>query len=75
MVDGEAIAVYKDPITDPGKKSKRGRLVLLKTEMGYETVAATPENQTLDRLEVVYENGKVMKEYTLDEVRQRAWSF
>jgi nicotinamide phosphoribosyltransferase len=75
IVDGEAIAVYKDPITDPGKRSKRGRLVLLKTEMGYETVAATSENASLNQLEVVYENGKLMKEYTLDEVRQRAWSF
>jgi nicotinamide phosphoribosyltransferase len=75
IVDGEAIAVYKDPITDPGKRSKRGRLVLLKTETGYETVTAMPENVLSDQLEVVYENGKVMKEYTLDEVRQRAWSF
>jgi nicotinamide phosphoribosyltransferase len=75
IVDGKAIAVYKDPVTDPGKRSKRGRLVLLKTETGYETVAETHENTTRDRLEVVYENGKLMKEYTLDEVRQRAWSF
>ncbi len=75
IVNGEAIAVYKDPITDPGKRSKRGRLVLLKTEMGYETVAETSENASLNQLEVVYENGKLMKEYTLDEVRQRAWSF
>jgi nicotinamide phosphoribosyltransferase len=75
IVDGEAIAIYKDPITDPGKRSKRGRLVLLKTERGYETVAETPENASLNQLEVVYEKGKLLKEYTLDEVRHRAWSF
>jgi nicotinamide phosphoribosyltransferase len=74
IVDGEAIAVYKDPITDPGKKSKRGRLALIKTDGGYETVPETPEIGHLNQLEIVYENGKLMKEQTLDEIRQRAWS-
>lgn len=30
--DGEWIDVYKDPITDPGKKSKRGRLKLIRLD-------------------------------------------
>ncbi len=74
IVDGAAIAVYKDPITDPGKKSKRGRLALIKTDEGYETVPEKPEIGHLNQLEVVYENGKLIKEQTLDEIRQRAWS-
>jgi nicotinamide phosphoribosyltransferase len=71
-IDGKAIAVYKDPITDPGKKSKSGRLVLSKTEAGYATVAETPETIPLDQLELVYENGELLQEQTLDQVRQRA---
>jgi nicotinamide phosphoribosyltransferase len=72
-IDGKAIAVYKDPITDVGKKSKPGRLKLIKTETGYKTVSETLEPSQPNQLEVVYENGVLLKEYTLDEVRQRAW--
>ena len=32
------VNVFKDPITDHGKKSKRGRLTLEKTRDGYDTV-------------------------------------
>ena len=30
VVGGEVRDVYKDPVTDPGKRSKRGRLVLVR---------------------------------------------
>ena len=30
VVGGEQREVYKDPVTDPGKRSKRGRLVLVR---------------------------------------------
>jgi nicotinamide phosphoribosyltransferase len=73
-IDGKAIAVYKDPITDAGKKSKSGRLKLIRTDVGYETVSETQAPSQPNQLEVVYENGVVLREYTLDEVRQRAWS-
>jgi len=70
-VDGKAIAVYKDPITDPGKTSKKGRLALIKTKKGYETVSSSGD----DQLVCVYENGKILQEQSLEEIRQRAWSF
>ncbi len=70
-VDGKAIAVYKDPVTDPGKTSKKGRLALIKTEKGYETVSSSGD----DQLVCVYENGKVQQEQSFEEIRQRAWSF
>ena len=70
-VDGKAIAVYKDPITDPGKTSKKGRLALIKTDTGYETVSSSGD----DQLVCVYENGKILQEQSLEEIRQRAWSF
>ena len=68
-VAGKAIAVYKDPITDPDKTSKKGRLALIKTESGYQTVAASSE----DLLQVVYENGQLLQDQSLDTIRQRAW--
>ena len=70
-VKGKAIAVYKDPITDPGKTSKKGRLALIKTDTGYETVASSVD----DQLVCVYENGKILQEQSLEDIRQRAWSF
>ncbi|MGB8701730.1 MAG: nicotinate phosphoribosyltransferase [Thermosynechococcaceae cyanobacterium] len=73
MIAGKAIAVYKDPMTDPSKTSKRGRLALVKTETGYETVPETPETAPLNQLQTVYENGRLVQPCTLNEVRQRAW--
>ncbi len=70
-VAGEAIAVYKDPITDPGKTSKRGRLALIKTEAGYQTVAQTAQAAQLDELAVVFENGYILQEQTFDAIRLR----
>ncbi len=74
VVNGKDISVYKDPVTDPGKRSKRGRLDLIKTEGTYQTVAETEETRTLSKLETVYENGSLTKEYSFDEVRNQAMS-
>ena len=38
VTDGELREVYKQPITDPGKNSKRGRLDLILKDGKYETV-------------------------------------
>jgi nicotinamide phosphoribosyltransferase len=71
-VEGKAIAVYKDPITDPGKASKQGRLALIKTEEGYQTVVQTAQAAQPDELAVVFEDGYLLQEQTFDAVRQRA---
>lgn len=70
-VAGEAIAVYKDPITDPGKASKRGRLALIKIEEGYQTVGQTAQAAQIDELAVVFENGAILQEQTFDAIRLR----
>jgi nicotinamide phosphoribosyltransferase len=69
-INGQSIPVYKDPATDPGKRSKQGRLALVKTEAGYQTVAATAEVE--DLLVTVYENGQILQEYNLAEIREHA---
>ncbi|WLT39115.1 hypothetical protein NON20_05510 [Synechocystis sp. B12] len=67
-VGDKAIPVYKDPVTDPGKTSKKGRLSLVKTDSGYGTVRTSSE----DLLQVVYENGNLLQDQCLDAIRQRA---
>jgi len=74
-VHGQWRPVFKDPITDPGKNSKHGRLALVESEPG---VFRTIENVTdasldrEDRLVTVFENGEVLQEYDLDSIRRRA---
>jgi nicotinamide phosphoribosyltransferase len=73
MVDGKWVDVRKDPATDPGKRSKPGRLDLIKTEKGYETVAL--DNGTaahsLTVMNTVMESGRILHHTTLSECRAR----
>jgi len=70
-VNGTWRDVYKDPVTDPGKTSKKGRLQLIKNEAGeYQTVPERPWNR--DELVTVYENGQLLVDYTLEQVRINA---
>lgn len=77
QVNGVWREVYKRPVTDSAKNSKRGRLTLIQDECGaYQTIAVPFETtQPLPRevLQTVFENGRILKEYTFKEVRERAW--
>lgn len=83
-IDGRWIDVFKAPVTDPGKLSKRGRLALLHhREFGsWRTV---PVDDALERIEdhvpepgwehaqvTVWENGKLLKDWTFAEIRERS---
>eukprot|EP00397_Hematodinium_sp_SG-2012_P018365 GEMP01018810.1.p1 GENE.GEMP01018810.1~~GEMP01018810.1.p1 ORF type:complete len:465 (+),score=83.26 GEMP01018810.1:67-1461(+) len=71
-INGEDVDVFKDPITDPGKKSKKGRLTLEKTADGsFTTVMDSEGRPENDELVEVYRNGKLIKEWTLEEVQAR----
>lgn len=72
-IKGQWIDVWKSPITDKGKFSKKGRLTLVKEYDG--TFKTIPEGYEGDKevmMETVFENGKLVKEYTFDEIRERA---
>lgn len=71
-INGEWRDVYKDPITDPGKRSKRGRLALINDEQGYRTVREDALEDQRNALEKVFRNGDVLVDWTFDEVRERA---
>lgn len=75
-VNGEWRDVYKDPVTDTGKRSKRGRLTLAvnKHTGEYRSVRIDqpfpPEFE--GALHMVYQNGVITQEVTFDAIRQRA---
>ena len=70
-INGEWRDVYKDPITDPGKRSKRGRLALINDEQGYRTVREDALGDQRNALVKVFRNGDVLVDWTFDEVRER----
>lgn len=74
VVNGEAREVSKDPITDPGKKSKAGRLALVKKDDKFQTVNEqfAKSNNLKNELVTVFKNGYIQKSYTLAEIRENA---
>jgi nicotinamide phosphoribosyltransferase len=75
-IDGRWVDVYKDPVTDPGKASKRGRLDLVRDGttreyLTYPVDAKAPSPQPSELVEV-FRNGTVLKEWTFAEVRARS---
>lgn len=83
-VDGKWIDVYKDPVTDKGKQSKRGRMTLLKhREYGnFRTVPVVAEAGSLaevekpmgfdDAMVTIWEDGRVVNDWTFAQIRERA---
>ncbi len=69
-INGVLHDVYKDPITDSGKQSKRGRLKLIKENNSYKTVNQSEPGR--DELVEVFRNGKILKEYSFEEIRRKA---
>lgn len=67
--NGVGYEIFKSPI-DGGKKSKRGRLALVKTDQGFMTVNTTKSGyHAEDVLRDVYSNGNLLVDMTFDEVR------
>jgi nicotinamide phosphoribosyltransferase len=69
VVDGVPRPVSKDPVTDPGKKSKTGRLELYRVNNRFVTSADDVEGEKV--LRTVYENGKLLVGDSLAEIRAR----
>lgn len=72
-INGEWRDVFKDPVTDSGKRSKKGRLTLQHSVTGeYSTVPLTAETEKTDVLQIVFENGVLYNNTTFEEVRSRS---
>lgn len=73
IADGKFVPVFKNPVTDPGKASKKGFLDLIKKDGEYITVEKeTAEPLPNSELITVYENGELLVDQTLEEIRNRA---
>jgi nicotinamide phosphoribosyltransferase len=75
IVDGEEREVYKDPIGDTSKKSKKGRLKLIIKDGVYKTVQEHEYPEYDNQLISFFENGEVLVNQTFQEVRETAASF
>jgi nicotinamide phosphoribosyltransferase len=74
-IDGQWVDVYKDPVTDHGKRSKKGRVTTAWQDG--KLVATTEEVLAVEAgmepaLVLVFKDGEVVKTYTWEEVRQNA---
>jgi nicotinamide phosphoribosyltransferase len=74
--------VYKNPKTDPSKASRGGRFNLIQNGKNFTTVEVVegqplPESPAAgsNALETVLEDGKILREQSLAEVRAIASSF
>jgi nicotinamide phosphoribosyltransferase len=68
-IDQIWVDIYKDPISDPGKTSKRGRFKLVKEDGKFITVPHTDERK--NELVEVYRNGELLVNDTLDQIKSR----
>lgn len=77
-VDGKWVGIRKTPITDPGKMSKQGDLRTYRNRLTGEWATIdlievpNPDSEWEDMMVTIYENGKLLNETTLAEVRARA---
>ncbi len=73
VVDGVERDVFKQPVTDPGKQSKRGRLGLVRRSGQLVTVPASEcsPNEPNELVEV-FRDGKLTAETSFEDVRRRA---
>jgi nicotinamide phosphoribosyltransferase len=72
-VNGKEIDVFKDPVTDSGKKSKKGKLTVEKGADGVATTVTEGKGDPAkDMLVEVFKDGKLLKDYSFKEVRELA---
>lgn len=74
LIDGEWIDVFKDPITDPGKKSMKGRFSVVLRDGKYMTLPYDENLGDEDLLKVRYKNGEVFDSPDFATIRARAQS-
>jgi nicotinamide phosphoribosyltransferase len=75
IVNGESRLVFKDPITDPGKKSKSGRLDLIKWSNGLFETINLPDDKISNEfsiMQTVFENGELLIDENFEKIRKRS---
>lgn len=64
--------IFKAPVTDMGKRSKKGRLALIETDSGIQTILKDELGTRENLLQPVYKDGKLLRQQTLSEIRQNS---
>lgn len=80
QVNGKDVVVQKSPtemdakgnITGSFKKSKGGRLKLIRVDETYKTVLEHEFPELKDEMVTIFENGKLIQEWTFEALRDRA---
>lgn len=74
QVQGRWRDVFKSPVSDMGKASKAGRLVLVQSAQGEMSTKRLEQSLASDTelLQTVYQDGQCLKTTSFQEVRQRA---
>lgn len=72
----EGREIFKDPVTDDGTKKSAKGLIRIEEKDG---IFILHDQQTLDQektgaLETVFEDGRLVKDQSLSEIRQRLWN-
>jgi nicotinamide phosphoribosyltransferase len=73
-VNGRSVDVLKDPVTDPGKRSKAGRLDLVRNADGTLSTVVLEQGETSKMNSVMVDyfvDGKITYETTFDDIRDR----
>lgn len=69
-VDGQWRGVYKAPVTDMAKRSKQGRLAVIKNARGIlQTIQESELNGEKNYLDTVFENGELLKVFDFEKIR------
>ncbi len=73
VIGGKLVSVSKNPVTDPGKRSKEGRLDLIRVNSGYSTVVLADgvEEHPDSVMVTYYDRGIITHHSTLAEIRAR----
>ena len=73
QIDNQWQDVFKDPVTDPGKTSKKGRLALVQDAQGnYQTIRQLELGDRTSLLRPVFRNGELLIDKDLESIRDRA---
>lgn len=72
MINGEWRDVYKDPVTDSGKRSKRGRFILTRERGQWETLPIGSGFDWANVLTTVWKDGELVKDWKFSQIRERA---
>lgn len=71
-INGKGVNVFKDPMTDPGKKSKKGILSVELVDGVYTTLCDGNHNPKTDIMRTVFLNGELKVDDKWDMIKKRA---